>query len=99
MALPRRKTCCHWNANTNAMDMLVLNPDDIAPGTLDTYGVPTVARLFEETPTAPTFIELDAGSVLVERSDLALPEIYGIPKSRWDEERDGAGDEEMSRCG
>ena len=83
MALPRARTCCHWNVALTPDEVLELTNLDVAPGTLETYAVETVAELFETSPTAPPY-EVQEGRVLVRLDELAVPWVYGIGMSAWE---------------
>jgi len=85
MALPRARTCCHWNVALTPDEVLELTNLDVAPGTLETYAVETVAELFETSPTAPPY-EVQEGRVLVRLDELAVPWVYGIGMSAWEQE-------------
>jgi hypothetical protein len=83
MALPSSRTCCHWNAARTPDEVLELTNLDVAPGTLETYAVGSVAELFATSPTAPPYTVQD-GRVRVRLDDLAVPWVYGIGASAWE---------------
>lgn len=88
MPLPRSRTCCHWNTALEPDDVLELTETDVAPDTLATYAAETIVDLFATSPTAPPYTVQDK-RVRVRLADLAVPWVYGIGMTAWEQEIEG----------
>ena len=86
MGLPLSGGCCHANIVPDTPDdgIMWLDTDDVAPSALAHHRVPSIAALFERSPTAPGYTPTVDGGVEVNIDDLARPEVYGVPAPDWD---------------
>jgi len=85
MPIPLGRTCCHWNVNIEQTGILRITEDMVAPGLMAWRLASTVRELFDLSETAPEYEVDERGSVVVPLEDLALPDVYGLDATQWDD--------------
>jgi len=83
--IPLAETCCHWNANQQSGEVILVLGETVPLALAQAHGVETTRQIFEMVDTAPELEEDTPNEGIHMRiEEMAIPLVYGVVSMDWD---------------